>query len=78
MGVWSEVMSYPLQEHHVRSELQYGADEVRDAILAAVRYFADPRQGPCRYDHHGSCQEHLLHEHPCPFGTLASVFGGLT
>lgn len=20
---------------------------------------------PCRYDHHGYCQEHFLHEKPC-------------
>lgn len=21
---------------------------------------------PCRYDHHGYCQTHYLHERPCP------------
>ena len=21
---------------------------------------------PCRYDHHGCCQDHGLHEKPCP------------
>lgn len=25
--------------------------------------------GPCRYDHHGYCQEHNLHEKPCPHET---------
>lgn len=29
-----------------------------------VRELTDPDQ--CRYDHHGYCQSHALHEKPCP------------
>jgi hypothetical protein len=25
---------------------------------------------PCRYDHHGFCQTHFLHEMPCPIEKL--------
>lgn len=29
--------------------------------------------GECRYDHHGYCQTHFLHEKPCPFGVLVET-----
>jgi hypothetical protein len=67
-------VTYPLRPHHVQSELEYGSDEVQGAIMAAVRYFADPGQGLCYYDHNSYCQAHLLHQNPCPFGVLATHF----
>lgn len=35
-------------------------DQLRDLVAALI----DP--DPCRYDHHGYCQTHSLHEAPCP------------
>jgi hypothetical protein len=36
--------------------------ELEDLLIQ----FADGET--CRYDHHGYCQAHCLHEKPCPFG----------
>jgi hypothetical protein len=36
----------------------------RDKWKALAVDLADPED--CFYDHHGYCQEHLLHERPCP------------
>jgi len=33
-------------------------------LLRLVSEMAD--SSPCRYDHHGYCQEHFLHMRPCP------------
>ena len=41
-------------------------------LRAAVSSLMDsfPEDEPCRYDHHDYCQEHFLHDAPCPVGEI--------
>ena len=32
-------------------------------------------RGSCHYDHHGYCQEHGLHDRPCPVEVLTELLG---
>jgi len=31
-------------------------------------------ESPCHYDHHGYCQEHCLHDAPCPHSRANAMF----
>lgn len=42
-----------------------------EQLLSLVADFVD--DSPCRYDHHGYCQNHSLHERPCPHETAKHV-----
>lgn len=38
--------------------------EELESLLAEC---VEPMRDACRYDHHGYCQTHFLHERPCPY-----------
>lgn len=40
-----------------------GAVSAEGELLAEL---VEPQTEECRYDHHGYCQAHWLHERPCP------------
>lgn len=48
-----------------KSRLALAAERGRlGALLELVQELCDP--SPCWYDHHGRCQEHRMHDRPCP------------
>jgi hypothetical protein len=42
-------------------------------IIQLIEEMHDPHDEKCRYDHHGYCQTHYLHEYPCPFSKAKDV-----
>ena len=42
-----------------------------EALANLLYELVDPDD--CRYDHHGYCQAHDLHENPCPHGRAKSL-----
>lgn len=41
--------------------------QCRRCMERLIELLADLTENdPCRYDHHGKCQAHKLHERPCP------------
>jgi hypothetical protein len=62
-------------EHDAADALQ----AERDTVVRLLGQFVDHEDGPCRFDHHGACQEHGSDEGPCATDTarqfLATVRG---
>jgi len=41
--------------------------QAQKPLIDLITELLQPFPDPCHYDHHGYCQEHFLHERPCPF-----------
>lgn len=61
---------HPLLGRDVACHVMALACEV-ESLYDLIGQLADSEE--CRYDHHGKCQEHWLHEKPCPHGVAPAT-----
>lgn len=62
-------------EAHLIVALRNNAEDLC-RLADAVRRFVTS-EGPCRYDHHGYCQEHWIGDGPCPIADVRATLARL-
>lgn len=57
------------------AELLLSSSKIKD-LEEILEEVIEVESEPCRYDHHGYCQSHWMHEYPCPIEKAKQMIGG--